>query len=181
MKSVFFPLLFFLLGVLAQMTILQSFEDFIADLIKGHKKITISMRHIGNQEFDIRNISSTKGIDRYPRLKCQTQFFQKQVNNLVEKIDCYKLTEFYDKKPRIQTDINLFCKNLEQINLFLQEHKVLVTDDPDGLSSDSVLSRIAKEIENANNELSKDIEALDTEVSHEIERNNLQLLPNPRI
>ena len=70
MGMISFFVMFFLFGVLAQMTVLQDLEHYIADKARRYKQVKVQIHHIGNIDLDIRNI-----------LFCEAQMEQKKPNS----------------------------------------------------------------------------------------------------
>ena len=68
-----FFVMFFLFGVLAQMTVLQDLEHYIADKARRCKHVKVQIHHIGNIDLDIRNIQSVTGIERFQKLTRRTR------------------------------------------------------------------------------------------------------------
>ena len=166
-------IVFTLLGILLQATILQNLELF-EKTRKNQPIVQIIMESVGTEEFHIRTIKQVTGLKPISSLNNQTIILQSMIVNLVDKINYYGLTDFYDIKLQIQVNLANYCKNLEQLNNYIKREGFNPKDE------DSIIARAAKEIEIKNSTIIRNIYSIDEMVNNTIDSRGLKLLPDPQ-
>ena len=95
--------------------------DFIRNWFDTNtNRIRIKKVKTGNKYFHLRTIDDVKGITSFPEVRGQIITFREITQTFVATILRYQLDDYYVMQKRLQTDIDIFCKNLNQFGTFLQ-------------------------------------------------------------
>lgn len=169
-----------LLGILIHTMARDIRYLFMDRLYRKTTTIVVKMRPIGNEKFSVRTIKSVRGLNRFPVLTSQLTSFQQLVDNLVDKIICYKLVEYYTIRGQIQSHINGFCNNLEDLNTYFEQVDCARDNSDEETIYDTVVVRAVQETEQNNAAVLEILQGINDEISHYIEENDIKLFPHPQ-
>ena len=120
MKYLFYVLIGVALLIICELIVFMVI-DIIKEWLESHtNRIRIKTIRTGNMYFYLRTIDDVKGITSFPELRKQVLAFRGVTQSFVVKILQYQLDDYCVLQKRFQLDIDEFCRNIKQLDRFLQ-------------------------------------------------------------